>query len=454
MKSNWTIGTTAVVTTAMLALMLALAHPARSATSMTIEDCVKQALKLNPDLLDAAESIDQAASGVTEARSGYLPQFNFQGSYNFLEKTQRVAFPDPVTGGFIETEIDFTRNYTFQFLLDQPLYTGGRLSSSYNMAKYNRTMAETDMERRQADVALDVARAFYALLLAREAVTVSQEAIDNASEFLRVVKARYDTGEASSFEVMRAEVEVSNLEPILIKARNGIRLSELLIKRTMGVSQDADIDFEGEFKYYDYEITPEEAVEIAMKNRPEMRMADLQATMADASIKLARSGWFPSLGLNFNYDFRMDNLTLDRDKVEDTYAGYLVLSLPIFDGFRTRSQVSQARSMRRQADINKANLKEMIELEVRGVLLDVDAARETLKSQEKNVEMAQEGLDIANERYLQGFATNLEVLDAQLALNTAKRNRLEAVHDLNVAVARALRAMGILLKDFNAGARP
>ncbi len=449
MNSKWVLGA------ALAALAICtVAGQAVSATRMTIEDCLRQALELNPNLLDAAEAIDQAESGITEARSGYLPQLNFRGSYNFLEKTQSFAFPDPITGGIVDMELDFTRDYTFQFFLNQPLYTGGRLSSSYKIARYSETMSETDLERRQADVALDVARSFYSLILAREAVTVSTEAIDNASEFLRVVKARYETGEASSFEVMRAEVEVSNLQPILIRARNGINLSELLIKKAMGVRQDEEIDFIGEFKYYDYEITAEDAIRMAMENRPEIRMADLQGSIAEASINLARSSWFPVLSLDLNYDFRMDNITVDPDKVEDTYGGYLIVSLPIFDGFRTRSQVAEARSVKRQADIYKGNLEDLIELEVRGVLLDVEAARETLKSQERNVEMAQEGLDIANERYLQGYATNLEVLDAQLALNTAKRNRLEAVHDLNVAVAQAMRAMGILLKDFKAGARP
>ncbi len=429
-------------------------HPALCATQMTIEDCVKKAIELNPNILDAAEMIDQAGSVITQARSGYLPHLNFRGSYNFLEKTQTVSLPDPITGEDVEMDFDFTRDYLFQFLLNQPLYTGGRLSSSYEIAKHNEAMAETDLERRQADVALDVARAFYRLILAREAATVAREAIANAGEFLRVVKARYETGEASSFEVMRAEVEVSNLEPLLIKARNGINLSELLIKKAMGVRQDLEIDFVGEFKHYDYEIAADEAIQVASENRPELKMADIQAAVADASIKLAKSGRLPVLSLDFNYDFRMDNLTVDTDKMEDTYGGYLILSLPIFDGLRARSQVAEARSRRRQADIYRANLEDLIELEVRGVLLDVEAARETLKSQEKNVEMAQEGLNIANERYLQGHATNLEVLDAQLALNTAKRNRLEAVHDLNVAVAEAMRAMGILLRDFKAGDRP
>lgn len=446
--SKWTLK----AALAALALCVMAVGPI-SAREMSLEDCVRQALEMNPDLLDAAEAIDQAGSGITQARSGYLPQLDFLGRYNFLEKTQTVSLPDPSTGQTVDMELDFTRDYTFQFLLSQPLYTGGRLSSSYNIARHSETMAETDLERRRADVALDVARAFYSLILSREAVTVAQDAIDNASEFLRVVKARYETGEASSFEVMRAEVEVSNLEPILIRARNGINLSELLIKKAMGARQDADIEFVGEFKYNDYEITAERAIEIAMENRPELKMADLQGSIADQSIKLARSGWFPTLALDFNYDFRMDKISFDSDEVEDTYGGYLVLSLPLFDGFRTRAQVAEARSIRRQADIYRGNLEDLIELEVRGVLLDVEAARETLKSQEKNVGMAQEGLDIANERYLQGYATNLEVLDAQLALNTAKRNRLEAVHDLNVAVAQAMRSMGILLKDFKAGAR-
>ena len=67
--------------------------------------------------------------------------------------------------------------------------------------------------------------------------------------------------------------------------------------------------------------------------------------------------------------------------------------------------------------------------------------------------MAEEGLAIANERYLQGYATNLEVMDAQLALARARNNRIQALHELNLAVAKAKKAMGILLRDYTAGAR-
>ena len=314
-------------------------------------------------------------------------------------------------------------------------------------------MAETELAAAKSQVTLDAVQAFYGLLLAREAVGVAQEAVNTAEEFLRVVKARYQTGEASSFEVMRAEVEVSNLEPALIAAKNGVALSELGLKKAMGVSQDADIQFEGSFEVHDLDISLSQALARALSERPELKALAYQRQIAEASIGLAKAGRLPSLSLDFNYNVSTDKLTLDSDQIDDTYNGYLTLSIPLFDGFRTKSQISQARTDLRRADIAKTNLEEAIELEVRGALLDIEAARELLKSQEKNVEMAEESLRIANDRYVQGYATNLEVLDSQLALNTARQNRLQAVHDLNVAIARLKKAMGTLLGEFEAGAR-
>ena len=170
-------------------------------------------------------------------------------------------------------------------------------------------------------------------------------------------------------------------------------------------------------------------------------------------IRLAKAGRLPTLSISASYNLRADDLTLDSDEVEKTYAGYLVLSLPIFDGFRTKSQISKSYSQLRQAELARAGLEDAIELEVRSALLEIEAALETLKSQEKNVEMAEEGLEIANKRYLQGYATNLEVMDAQLALTRARNNRIQALHDLSWAVAKAKKSMGVLLGDYKSGAR-
>ena len=439
-----------IIGLALAAVSLPLAS---FAGPMTLDDCIAKALEANPGVLDAREALSQAGSGVKEARSGYLPSLSLTGSYNFMEETQTVGFPDPITGRTQEFKLDFTRDYVFQVFASQPLYTGGRVASSYRIAKESQEIARTDLTRAKKEIVLNVVQSFYGLLLAREAVGVAQEAVETAEEFLRVVKARYETGEASSFEVMRAEVEVSNLQPVLIAAKNGVALSELGLKNAMGVSQDTEIEFVGSFEIPEFGVTLDTALETALSERPEIKAVTLQKEIAEASLGLAKSGRMPSLSLDLNYDVRTDEITFDSDELEDTYAGYLRLSFPLFDGLRTKARISTAMSELRRADIARRNLEDAIELEVRAAFLEIEAAEERLRSQEKNVEMAGEGLEIANERYLQGYATNLEVLDSQLALNTARQNRLQAVHDYNLAIAKLKKAMGTLLEDYVAGAR-
>jgi outer membrane protein len=435
----------AVVVGALLA-GLVLTVPAK-AGEMTLAECVSTALASNRGIAEAREGLAQARSGITEARSGFLPNLTLSGSYNFMEKTQSVSLPT-ASGGTQEMELDFTRDYGMEVALSQPLYTGGRLVSSYRISKLARDIADADVARLEADVTLSVVEAFYSYLLARESVKVAEEATKTAEEFLRVVEARYKAGEASKFEVMRAEVEVSNLKPALISAKHGVSLAELGLKNLMGLGLDQPTGFTGEFGSGVFRIDPAEAERAGLERRPELAMLRCQSGIANQSLSLAKAGRFPTLAITTAYDMLGNDLSLDEDKWETTYNGYLVLSLPLFDGLKTKSQIARSKSEVRQAGIALADAEEGVKLGIRSSVLELDAAVERLRSQEKNVEMAEEGLKIANDRYVQGVATNLEVMDAQLALTQARNYRLQALYDINLATARLKRAMGVLLEDY------
>jgi outer membrane protein TolC len=347
-----------------------------------------------------------------------------------------------------KVKMDFTRDYGLTLALSQPLYSGGRISSSYRISKAGYDIAEADLERQEMDITLTVIESFYGLLLARESVVVSEEAIKTAREFVRVVEARYKAGEASSFEVMRAEVEVSNLKPALISAKNGVALGELALKNLMSLKADGDVTFVGSFGSEALPVDLPTAIRQALDNRAELKMATAQARIAGEGLALAKAGRLPTLAVTADYDLVADKLKLENDAWEKTYNGYLVLSLPIFDGFKTKSQMARSRSEIKQAEIALAGARDGIELEVRSSLLSLEAAREALESQEKNVDLAGAGLEIANDRYVQGLATNLDVMDAQLALTRARNYRLQALHDLNLAAANLRRAMGVLRADW------
>ncbi len=436
----------------LLALVLTFAAvcpapPSAAAREMTLGECVRRTLEVNPRVLDKAEGLTRAAGGIEEARSGFLPSLNLSGLYNFAEKTQRVQFPGP-TGEMQEFELDFTLDYALSATLTQPLYTGGAVSSSYRISKYARDIAEADLESTEANLTLAVLVQFYAVLAAREAIVVAEEAVQNAEEHYEVTRARYRAGEVSEYDMLRAEVAVVNLRPGLIRARNMLEVSELALKNYMMLEADAEIDFVGVLELVDYPVDPGEAMDVAFENRPELRIAGKRAEIAEQSVTLARSGRLPAFALQGTYDVRSNELSFGQGVWQDSYAGYLVLSWSVFDGLRTRARISQARSEVRQADIAIEDLKRAIELEVRAALLDAEAARETLGSQERNVETAERGLAIVDERYATGVATSLEVIDARLALITARENRISALFDFNVSTARLMKALGVLLREY------
>ena len=431
---------------ALASMLLALTLPGGSAArEMTLPDCISAAIEANRGILDKKENLAQARSGILEARSGFMPNLSLSGSYNFFEKAQVTNFP----GMAQPVEVDFTRDYSMRLSLTQPIYTGGRLSSSYRISTLSDDIAGADLERQEADAALSVIQYFYSLLLARESVKVAEEAIKTAEEFKRVAEARYNAGEASSFEVMRAEVEVSNLTPALIAARNGVALGELALKNVMSMRADQEVTFVGAFDDRAFEVSLEDAIARARDKRPELRMLQNRKRVAAEGLKAAKAGRLPAFALTASYDLLSNGLSLESDKWEKTYSGFLVMSLPIFDGLRTKSQISRSLSQVRQAELALADVADGIELQVRSFMLEREAASERLRSQEKTVEMAQEGLKIANDRYVQGVATNLEVMDAQLALTQARNYRLQALHDLNLATANLKRAMGVLLDDYS-----
>ena len=416
---------------------------------MTLPQCISAALDANRDIAGARQALEQARSGIDEARSGFLPNLALSGTYNFMEKTQKIEFPLP-GGGVEETEMDFTRDYGLELSLSQPLYTGGALSGSYRISKLSRDIADADLRRLEADVALKVMQIFYGYLLARESVSVAEEALRTAEEFLRVVRARYDAGEASDFEVMRAEVEVSNLQPALIIVRNAVAQAELGLRNVMGMSLGREVAFEGSFDETLGDAAEPDlagAIDDGLERRPEMTIARANAEIAEQTLAVAKSGRLPTFAISAAYDIASDGLSVGSDEWDNTYAGYLVMSLPVFDGLKTKSQIAGSRAQIKQAEIALESLREGIELEVRSALLAVGAAREQLKSQGKTVEVAAEGLRMANERYVQGYTTNLEVMDAQLALRRARYSRLQALHELNLESAKLARATGTLLDE-------
>ncbi len=411
---------------------------------LTLEKCIQLALSQNPYHLAAEERVEAARSQVREAASSFFPSLNAQGLHTLNEKVFELEFPSFIPGEPPQrVSVDFTRDYQFSMSLSIPLFTSGRLTSGFRQAKYNLHSTEEYVRQSTQVTVFNTKSAFYGYLLAKEFVRVAEEAVDVAEKLHKNVKNLYEVGMASKFDLLRSEVQVANLKPRLIKARNNLKIAELSLKTLLGLDLEKAVEIKGELIYEPYEPNLEESLTKGLENRPEINQLKYQKQMAGEMLKLARASNLPSVAVSGTYNFWADKFNFKEDTWQNFYAVNLVLTLPIFNGFATSARMAQSKAMIRELELSQKGLVDLVRFEIRQAILKLKEAKESLLSQEKNVEQAQESLRIAELNYAEGMITVLDVSQAQAALSQAKTNYSQALFDYAISLAQLEKAVGI-----------
>jgi outer membrane protein TolC len=238
---------------------------------LTLEKSLQIALAQNPYHLAAGERVESAESKLREAVAGFLPVLNGQGIATLDEKLFAMEFPSFIPGQPPQkVEVDFTRDYQFALSFSLPLFTGGRLRSGFRSAKYNLQASKEAVRQSTHITVFNTKRAFYGCLLAGEFINVAREAVDVAEKHLHNVKTMYEVGMASKFDLLRAEVQVSNLKPQLIKAKNSLKIGELSLKTILGLDLERAVEITGELKFNSIEPDLQDSLDKAIRLRPEL----------------------------------------------------------------------------------------------------------------------------------------------------------------------------------------
>jgi len=412
--------------------------------TLTLEESIRLALSQNPYHLAAEERLETAKAKVREAAAGFFPSLNSEGLHTLTEKLFILEFPSFIPDDPPQRiSIDFTKDYQFSLNFSLPLFTSGRLTSGYKQAKYSLRSTEEAVRQSKHITVFNAKKAFYGYLLAKDFVKVAEEAVDVAEKHLKNVKSLYEVGVASKFDLLRSEVQLANLKPQLIRARNNLKIAELSLKTLLGLDLYQPIEIKGTLTYEPFEPDLEESVAEAMLKRPEISQLQYQKQMAGQGLKLARASNLPSIAVSATYNFWADQLNFRKDTWQSFYAVNLVFTIPLFNGFAASARVAQSKAMIKELDFTQKGLVDIIKFEVRQAILRLQEAKESLLSQEKNVEQAQESLRIAELNFSEGLATTLDISSAQAALSQAKTNYSQALYDYVISLAELDKAMGV-----------
>jgi outer membrane protein TolC len=429
---------------AVLAGLLPLAAVRAQDRPLALEEAVQLALKQNETVLIAEQGVEKARGQISSARSEALPKLALNGFY-----TRNWRVPTNVINGnafrFGSTNV-LNGNIT----LSIPLYKGGKVQAARRAAQAFRAYAEANLTTARQQVVFDTQRAFYGVLLAEELVKVNESALQQAEAHLEQVSRLHQAGTASDYEVLRARVQAANLKPGAITARNNRDLALLDLKRTIGMDLAAPLTVAGALNEAAAAELPaanrvEEAVQTALRNRQELAALDYQLDMLEDGVRVQAGELRPSVSLVNSYQNQAqvnDLNDLNKDRFVQSYNSRLVIDVPVFDGFKSRGGVVQARADLRSAAYSREQRIKQIELEARQAFMRVEEARMRLWAQQETVGQAEKGLEIAGVRYRTGVATQLEIIDAQLVLTQARTSHAQALNDYAVAVAGLRRAVG------------
>ena len=431
--------------------------------TFTLTEGINYALNNNREFQVAEKDVELAAEKVKEARGALLPQLTLDTGYTFngdLPTTVLSGNFPPGLGGPpsqdgsagetangtpsepIELQFGAAHNFRGQAQVRYPLFTWGQLGNLYRQAVLGEQVAEKALEAVRLDIELQVRQAFHGLLLADAFVEVIEQALAQVEKRYQLAEKQKTAGITTRLEVIRANVQVVNTRSQLIQARNQQKLAIENLKLTLGLPLDQRISIQGQLHPEIKEVTLERAIATALAKRPEIQQLDIQEQIGEKQVKVARAGNKPMLSTFGNYTFNDS----ERQSLDTSWSVGLAIQIPIFDGFATRAQVKQAHLRLDQVRTNKDQLLDGIKLQVKSAVFDLQAAEKLIEAQVGIIEQAAEGLRIANVQYEAGLIIGVELTDVELSHTQAHVNRLQAIHDYIIAVARLERAIGSRLE--------
>jgi len=353
-----------------------------------------------------------------------------------VKKLPMLDFNDPGKSQLFKTGLRAT----------VPIWMGGKLRIATDLAKKEVKVAEKQLKRSREQVVYDVVRAYYNALAAKAFVETAELALRDAEKHLKDAETVYRAGLGVKSDYLRAKVYVEKAKETLVEAKSNYEIAKRALAVAMGLMPDSDVEVEGELSYRPFDLSLDELIETAVKNRPELKELKVRLEQTKDMEKLARADFMPNIAAFGDYFMAADTAPWNKENTSWTFG--LQATFNIFDGGIKFQKLRKSR-------LAKLKVQEYIERAKKGVAFEVSRAyyrfleaEQKLKLAETAVKSAEESLRIVEKRYKNGLATITELLDTQTALNEARSNYVAALSLYRMAVAEVYHSAGILEEKY------
>jgi outer membrane protein TolC len=418
-----------------------------SVQAMTLIESVDMAKKNNPAVLASQKKVDAANAKLNQAVGAFFPNVQLSGNYGYsYSQPSTVQITMPTSQGAVAQTLTFGTDATqktqgWQASLSQPIFVAA-LFPGYSIAKKSVDVAGEDLRKNIIEVDFNATKAYFQVLAAERYVALQTESKKMADSHLNQVKAMFQAGVSTQADLLRSEVQSANADVALTKAKNTLELACAAFNNALGrdVEEEVKLTEEG---LNTAEAVPayKELITRALEKRPDWRQFILSKQIGEENVKVAQTGLLPSVVLSGQTGNRVTEYPTFGSSV-NSWAVTGAAAWTLFDGLGTENRIYEAAANLEAQKKSEIQLRDNIALEVRDAYLNLKSVIETLASTKKAVDSAEENQKVATLRYNSGVGTNIDVIDAQVALTQAKVNSLQARLDFMTAKAKINKVVG------------
>jgi outer membrane protein TolC len=394
---------------------------------LTLKECLDFALKYNPTISLNRERIQEMIQDYNIARAGLFPTLSLRAYANWVDPGRLSP------GGGATTTTLFGQENLGSLTARQNIFDG--LKTYYGMkgAKISEESQREALRGTKEEVLSQVYQAYYRLLEAKETSGVAQESKKQREGFRDMAEALLKAGKVTKLDFLRSDSQVIDAEQTIVQARNNIILAKKILKKTIGLRDEEEINIPEETP----KISPEPLDELALWEKVKEKNSDfkrinLDIERAKTNISLARADYFPVISVQASYGYR----NRDVGGTADEYSYGIFLDYAIFSGGLTRATVAKAKSVSLQLEDSKKALLDQLRVDLNNALSQIQDALKGMESAKSAIAVNQEAYDATMAMYQAGKVTSLDVLTAQISLINSKASYVNYYANYQTALAQ------------------
>ena len=404
------------------------------------------ALERNPRYREVLEVRREVEAGVREARADAFPEVDLSSAWS------RSRDPSFLTGADFEDILELFPGFepgeqeiwSLAFEVRQALYSSGKVRAGIEAAKLVVDLSEARIEQARLDTALAASEAFFEVQAARSALEEVRRQEAARRESLMVVDARYELGEATRLERLRAAASLAAVAPEIARYRGALTVARSRLRRVLSLPPGAPMEIVDATAFAAPEALLEisELVERAWQNRPELQDLRLQDRLLEQQQTVTRADGRPQLELTGRFGRRGREVDDLGDSLFDDWRVALGFSWSLFDAGRRREQVAQLESQKTQLAWQLEALENEITFEVSSARSALETAQLRLEAAGIAAEASREATRVARESYREGVALQADLLAAEEQEIESELERIEAARLVSTESVRLRRATG------------